>query len=51
MGCGAKTRALVLEDQKGCTREGEKFKYFGVKIDKEDRQGNDIRIELIKVEQ
>ena len=27
MGCGAETKDLVLEDQKGCIRGYEEFKY------------------------
>ena len=42
MGCGAETKNVILEDQKGCIRGCEEFKYLGVKIDKEDRQENDI---------
>ena len=43
MGCGAETKDIILEDQKGCIRECEEFKYLGVKIDKEDKQENDIK--------
>ena len=50
-GCGAETKGWILEDQKGCIRGCEDFKYFGVKIDKEDRQENHIKNGLIKVEQ
>ena len=32
-----------MKDQKGCIRGYEEFKYFGVKIDKEDRQENYIK--------
>ena len=42
MGCGAETKDLVLEDQKGCIRGCEEFKYLGVKIDQEDKQENYI---------
>ena len=41
MGCGAETKDLILEDQKGCIRGCEELKYLGVKIDKEGRQEND----------
>ena len=43
MGCGAETKDLVLEDQKGCIRGCEKFKYLGVKIDKENRQKDHMK--------
>ena len=36
MGCGAETKDLILEDQKGCIIGYEEFKYLGVEIDKED---------------
>ena len=42
MSCGAETKDLISEDQKGCIRGCEKFNYLGVKIDKEDRQENYI---------
>ena len=32
-----------MEDQKVCIRGCEEFKYLGVKIDKEDRQEDDIK--------
>ena len=48
MGCGAETKDLILEDQKGCIRGREEFKYLGVKIDKEDRQENDIKNRINK---
>ena len=48
MGCGAETKDLILEDQKGCIRGCEGFKYLGVKIDKEGRQGNDIKNRINK---
>ena len=38
MGCGAKTKDLILEDQKACIRGCEEFKYLRLKIPKEDRQ-------------
>ena len=38
MGCGAETKDLKLEDQKGCIRGCEECKYLGVKIDKGDTQ-------------
>ena len=38
MGYGAETKDLILEDQIGCIRGCEEFKYLGVKIDTEDRQ-------------
>ena len=41
MGCGAETKDLLLEDQKGWIRGREECKYLGVKINKEDRQEND----------
>ena len=37
------SRNQRLEDQKGCIRGCEEFKYLGVKINKEDRQENDIK--------
>ena len=40
MGCGAETKDLILEDQKGCIARCEEFKYLGVNIGKEDRQEN-----------
>ena len=43
VGCGAETKDLILEDQKGCIREYEEFKYLGVKIYKEDKQKNYIK--------
>ena len=42
MDCGAKTKDLILEDQKVFIRGCEEFKYLGVKIDKEDIQENDV---------
>ena len=48
MGCEAETKDLTLEDQKGCFRGCEEFKYLGVKIDKEDRQENDIKNRINK---
>ena len=52
MGCGAETKDLTLDDQKGCIRECEEFKYLGVKIDKENdienRQGNYIKNRINK---
>ena len=48
MGCGVAIKDLILEDQKGCIRECEEFKYLGVKIDKEDRQENDIKKRISK---
>ena len=36
-------RFLILEDQKGCIRGCEEFKYLGVKIDKEGRKENHIK--------
>ena len=40
--CGTETKDLILEDQNGCIKGSQKFKYLGrgVKIDKEDRQEN-----------
>ena len=45
MGCGAETKDLILEDQKGCIRECEEFKqaYLWVKIEKQDRQEIDVK--------
>ena len=43
MGCGAETKDLILEDQKGCIRGCEEFKYMWVKIDKEEIQENYIK--------
>ena len=43
MGCGAESKDSILEDQKGCIRGCEEFKYLGVTIDKEDRQEHDIK--------
>ena len=37
-----------MEDQKGCTRGCEEFKYLGVNIDKEDRQEIDIKNRINK---
>ena len=48
MGCVAETKDLVLEDQKGCIRGYEEFKYLGVTIDKEDRQENHIKNRINK---
>ena len=31
MGCGAETKDLILEDQKGCIRGCEELRYLGVK--------------------
>ena len=39
---GLWSRNQRLEDEKGCVRGCEEFKYFAVKIDKEDRQENYI---------
>ena len=47
--CGAETKDLIIEDQKGCIRGCEEFKYLGVKIDKEDRQENYIKNSINKV--
>jgi hypothetical protein len=30
VGCGVETKDLILEDQKGCIRRCEEFKYLGV---------------------
>ena len=43
MGCGAETKDLILEDQKGCFRGWDEFNYLGVTII--------LRTGLIKVEQ
>ena len=48
MGCGADTKDILLEDQNGCFRRCEEFKYLGVKIDKEDKQKNDIKNRINK---
>ena len=48
MGCLAETKYLILEDQKVCIRECEEFKYLWVKLDKEDRQENDIKNRINK---
>ena len=48
LGCGAETKDFILEDQKGCIRGCEEFKYLGVKIDKEDRQENYIKNRINK---
>ena len=48
MGCRAETKDFILEDQKCCIRGCEEFKYLGVKIDKEDRQENDIKNRINK---
>ena len=34
MGCGAETKDLILEYQKGSIRGREEFKYLGVKIER-----------------
>ena len=47
MGCGAKTKDLILEDQKSCIRGCLEFKRLGV-IDKEDRQEIVIKNMIIK---
>ena len=46
MGCGEETKDLYLEDL--AFRECEEFKYLGVKIDKEDREENDIKNRINK---
>ena len=43
MGCGEETKDLILEDQNGCIRGCEEFKYLGVRIDKGDSQENYIK--------
>ena len=48
MGCGAETKDLILEDQEGCIRGCEEFKYLGVNIDKEDRQEDYIKKRINK---
>ena len=45
---GAGTKDLILEDQKGCIRGYEEFEYLGVKVEKEDRQENDIKTKINK---
>ena len=45
MGYGAETKDLILEDQIGCIRGYEEFKYLGVKICKEDQQENYIKLQ------
>ena len=42
IGCGAETKHLKLEDQKGFIRGCEEFEYLWLKIDKEDWQENYI---------
>ena len=48
VGCGAETKDLILEDQKGYIRGCEEFKYLGVQIDKEERQENYIKNRINK---
>ena len=48
MGCEAETKDLILEDQKGCFRRCEEFKYLEIKIDKEDRKESDIKNKVKK---
>ena len=36
----AETKDLILVDLTDCIRGCDKFEYFGVKIDKENREGN-----------
>ena len=48
MCCGAETKDFILEDQEGCIRGCEEFKYRGVKIDNEDRKENDIKNRINK---
>ena len=48
MGYGAETNDLILEDQKGFIGGFEEFEYSGLKIDKADRQGNDIKKRINK---
>ena len=38
----------MLEDQKGCIRGCEEFKYLKVKIDKEGRHENDVKNRINK---
>ena len=48
MGCGTETKDLIQEDQKGCIRGCEEFKYLGIKIEKGDSQENDIKNRINK---
>ena len=48
VGCGAETKDLIMEDQKGCNRWCEEFKYLTLKTDKEDRQEHDIENRINK---
>ena len=43
-----KPKILILEEQEGSIRRCEEFKYLGIKIDKEDRQGDDIKNRINK---
>ena len=43
MVCGAENKILILGNQKSCIRGCEEYKYLGIKIDKEDRQEDDIK--------
>ena len=51
MGCGAETKDLILEDQKGCIRGCEGLKYLGEKLIKKTDKKIILRTGLIKVEQ
>jgi hypothetical protein len=51
MGCGAETKDLILEDQKGCIRGCEEFNYLGVKLIKKTDKNMILGTGLIKVEQ
>ena len=51
VGCGAETKDLILEEQKGYIRGCEEFKYLGVKLIKRTDKNILLRTGLIKVEQ
>ena len=44
----SRNQNLIFEDQEGCIRGCEEFKYLELKIDKEDRQENDIKNRINK---
>ena len=48
MECGAEIKDLILEDQKGCIIGCEEFKYYGVTIDKKNKQENYIKSRINK---
>ena len=51
MSCGAQTKDLILEDQKGCIRGCEEFRNLGEKSIKKTDKKMVLRTGLIKVEQ